>query len=144
MDKDPATPLLVGRGFLATANTVIDCRKAKIVVGQGVTRSIFRVKEIDIREEEVPNRTTLGKRESYTPRPSMDGIGARPLTMLRRTSLITICQANGKSLFARDAELNPFKDALVFRRMVELLEVIPINLKGNMCESKELIENRID
>ncbi|GKA06747.1 MAK10-like protein [Tanacetum coccineum] len=27
MDKDPATPLLVGRGFLATANAVIDCAR---------------------------------------------------------------------------------------------------------------------
>nr|GEW21133.1 hypothetical protein [Tanacetum cinerariifolium] len=43
-----------------------------------------------------------------------------------------------------DVELNPFKDVLVFRRMVEFLEVIPINLKGNMWELKELIENRID
>ncbi|GJU64524.1 DNA-directed DNA polymerase [Tanacetum coccineum] len=30
MKKDPKTPLLVGRGFLATANAVIDCRMAKI------------------------------------------------------------------------------------------------------------------
>ncbi|GJW42337.1 MAK10-like protein [Tanacetum coccineum] len=29
MKKDPKTPLLVGRGFLATANAVIDCRKSK-------------------------------------------------------------------------------------------------------------------
>ncbi|GKD85936.1 putative reverse transcriptase domain-containing protein [Tanacetum coccineum] len=27
MKKDPETPLLIGRGFLATANAVIDCRK---------------------------------------------------------------------------------------------------------------------
>ncbi|GJS48146.1 DNA-directed DNA polymerase [Tanacetum coccineum] len=39
MKKDPKTPLLVGRGFLATANAVIDCRKAKIAVGEGITRS---------------------------------------------------------------------------------------------------------
>ncbi|GJY75182.1 MAK10-like protein [Tanacetum coccineum] len=32
MKKDPETPLLVGRGFLATSNAVIDCRKAKIMV----------------------------------------------------------------------------------------------------------------
>ncbi|GJV80249.1 DNA-directed DNA polymerase [Tanacetum coccineum] len=82
MDKDSATPLLVGRGFLATANAVIDCRKAKIAPD-----------ELEI---------------------------------------------------ARDAELNPFKDVLVFRRMVEFLEVIPIYLKGNMWELEELIENRID
>ncbi|GJX19870.1 MAK10-like protein [Tanacetum coccineum] len=29
MEKEPACPLLVGRGFLATASVVIDCRKAK-------------------------------------------------------------------------------------------------------------------
>ncbi|GJT36941.1 MAK10-like protein [Tanacetum coccineum] len=32
MKKDPKTPLLVGRGFLATANAVIDCRMTKIAV----------------------------------------------------------------------------------------------------------------
>ncbi|GKD86912.1 MAK10-like protein, partial [Tanacetum coccineum] len=78
MDKEPATLLLVGRGFLATANAVIDCRKTKIAVEEGVTRSIYGVKEINLREEEVPYWTTLGKWESYTPRPSTDGIGARP------------------------------------------------------------------
>ncbi|GJT27108.1 retrovirus-related pol polyprotein from transposon TNT 1-94 [Tanacetum coccineum] len=41
MKKDSETPLLVGRGFLATANVVIDCRKAKISVGEGITRSVF-------------------------------------------------------------------------------------------------------
>ncbi|GJX08003.1 putative reverse transcriptase domain-containing protein [Tanacetum coccineum] len=75
MDKDPAIPLLIGIGFLATANAVIDYKKAKIAVGEGVTRSIFRVKETDLGEEEVPYWTTLEKRESYTPRPSTDGIG---------------------------------------------------------------------
>ncbi|GKC93362.1 reverse transcriptase [Tanacetum coccineum] len=48
MEKDPATPLLIGRGFLATASTVIDCKKAKIVVGEGDTISVFGVKEIDL------------------------------------------------------------------------------------------------
>nr|GEV83941.1 hypothetical protein [Tanacetum cinerariifolium] len=38
MKKDPETPLLVGRGFLAIANAVIDYRMAKIVVGKGITR----------------------------------------------------------------------------------------------------------
>ncbi|GJV25663.1 hypothetical protein Tco_1378358 [Tanacetum coccineum] len=45
---------------------------------------------------------------------------------------------------ARDVELNPFKDVLVFRKMVEFLGAIPINLKRNICESEELIEERID
>ncbi|GJV50913.1 MAK10-like protein [Tanacetum coccineum] len=99
IDKDPATPLFIGRGFLATANAVIDCRKSKIAVGEGVTRSIFGVKEIDLGEEEE---------------------------------------------IARDVELNLFKNVLVFRRIVEFLGVIPINLKGNIWESEDLIENRID
>ncbi|GJW82631.1 hypothetical protein Tco_0155776 [Tanacetum coccineum] len=60
--KDPENPLLVGRGFLAIANAVIDCRMAKIAVGEGITRSVFRVKGVDFGEEEAPYFTTLGKR----------------------------------------------------------------------------------
>ncbi|GJV65099.1 hypothetical protein Tco_1475927 [Tanacetum coccineum] len=69
MKKDPETPLLVRKGFLATANAVIDCRMAKIVVGEGITRSVFGVKGVDLGEEEAPYWTTLGKRKSYKPRP---------------------------------------------------------------------------
>nr|GEU98754.1 hypothetical protein [Tanacetum cinerariifolium] len=47
MEKDPTCPLLVGRRFLATTSNVIDCKKAKIAEDEGITRSIFRVKEID-------------------------------------------------------------------------------------------------
>ncbi|GKE12243.1 MAK10-like protein [Tanacetum coccineum] len=75
MKKDPETPLLVGRGFLATANAVIDCRMAKIAVGEGITRSVFGVKGVDLGEEEAPYWTTLGKRKSYKPCPISDGIG---------------------------------------------------------------------
>nr|GEV76149.1 hypothetical protein [Tanacetum cinerariifolium] len=80
MKKDPKTSLLVGRGFLAIANVVIDYRMAKIAVGERITR---------------------------------------------------------------DAELNPFKDTLVIRRMVEFLGAIPINLKSNMWKSEDLIKNPI-
>nr|GEU68884.1 MAK10-like protein [Tanacetum cinerariifolium] len=45
---------------------------------------------------------------------------------------------------ARDNELNPFKDILVYRKMVEFLGTTPINLKGNMWESEDLIENLIN
>ncbi|GJY76602.1 zinc finger, CCHC-type containing protein [Tanacetum coccineum] len=45
MEKDPTCPLLVGSGFLATASAIIDCKKAKIAVGERVTRSVFGVKE---------------------------------------------------------------------------------------------------
>ncbi|GJX24612.1 MAK10-like protein [Tanacetum coccineum] len=54
MKKDPETPLLVGRGFLATANAVIDCRMAKIAVGEGITRSVFGVKGVKLGEKEAP------------------------------------------------------------------------------------------
>ncbi|GJV35518.1 putative reverse transcriptase domain-containing protein [Tanacetum coccineum] len=54
MEKDPTTPLLIGRGLLATASAVIDYKKAKITVGEGVTRSTFIVKEIDLGDEDVP------------------------------------------------------------------------------------------
>ncbi|GJX82061.1 reverse transcriptase domain-containing protein [Tanacetum coccineum] len=78
MEKGPTTPLLVGRGFLATGNAVIDCRKAKIAVGEGITRSVFGVKEINVGDEVIPYWTTLDKSESYEPRPSTDNVGARP------------------------------------------------------------------
>ncbi|GJR39824.1 MAK10-like protein [Tanacetum coccineum] len=77
MNKDPEISLLVGRGLLATANAFIDCRMAKIAVGEGITRSVFGVKGEDLGEEEAPYWTTLGKRKSNKPRPHSDGIGAR-------------------------------------------------------------------
>nr|GEZ38158.1 hypothetical protein [Tanacetum cinerariifolium]GFA40677.1 hypothetical protein [Tanacetum cinerariifolium] len=55
MKKDPKTPLLVGRGFLATANAFIDCRMAKIAVGKGITRDgawHAKIRLIDPDEEE--------------------------------------------------------------------------------------------
>ncbi|GJS97139.1 MAK10-like protein [Tanacetum coccineum] len=97
MKKDPETPLLIGRGFLATANAVIDRRMAKIVVGEGITRKNF-----------------------------LD------------------CHLPGEWEIARDAKINPFKDVLMFRRMVEFLGAIPINLKSNMWESEDLINNPIN
>ncbi|GKE81656.1 MAK10-like protein, partial [Tanacetum coccineum] len=116
MKKDPETPLLVGRGFLATANAVIDCRMAKIAVGEGITR------------------------ESYKPRPSSDGVGAKiPYYGIRD---FLDCHFPGEWEISRDAEINPFKDVLVFRRMVEILGAIP--LKSNMWESKDLIKNPIN
>ncbi|GJX12384.1 hypothetical protein Tco_0204142 [Tanacetum coccineum] len=77
MKKDPETPLLVRRGLIATANAVIDCRMDKIAMEEGITRSVFGVKGGELGEEEAPYWTTLGKRESYKPRPLSDGIGAR-------------------------------------------------------------------
>ncbi|GKE60253.1 MAK10-like protein, partial [Tanacetum coccineum] len=78
MEREPTCPLLVGRGFLATFNSVIYCKKAKIAVGEGLTRSIFGVRELDFGEDNVPYWTTIGKCESYRQRTSEDGISARP------------------------------------------------------------------
>ncbi|GJV00471.1 hypothetical protein Tco_1329741 [Tanacetum coccineum] len=90
--EDPETPLLVGRGFLATANAVIDCRMAKYDGKESLTEGrLISVKEI-----------------------------------------------------SRDVELKPFKDTLVFRRVVEFLRAIPINLKCNMWESDDLIKKPIN
>ncbi|GJR38336.1 MAK10-like protein [Tanacetum coccineum] len=115
IEKDSATPLLVGRGFLATASAVIDCRKAKIVVGEGITMSIFGVKEINLGDKETPYWTTLGKRESYTSRPSTDGIGARTPYYARKDFMDYHLPREWQ--ISRDSELNPFKDILVFRKM---------------------------
>ncbi|GJW27270.1 MAK10-like protein [Tanacetum coccineum] len=139
MKIDPETPLLVGSGFLATANAVIDCRKVKIAVGEGITGSVFGVKGIELGEEEAPYWTTLGKRESYKPRPGSDGVGDRTPYYARKE--FKDCYLPDEWEIARDAKINPFKDVLVFRRMVEFLGAIPINLKRNMWESEDLIEN---
>nr|GFB29247.1 hypothetical protein [Tanacetum cinerariifolium] len=42
IEKDLTCHLLIGRGFLATASAVIDIKKAKIAVGEGVTRSYLK------------------------------------------------------------------------------------------------------
>ncbi|GJW87458.1 retrovirus-related pol polyprotein from transposon TNT 1-94 [Tanacetum coccineum] len=46
MKKDLETPLLVGSGFLATANAFIDCRKAKIAVGEMITRNMWESEDL--------------------------------------------------------------------------------------------------
>ncbi|GKE63990.1 hypothetical protein Tco_1514357 [Tanacetum coccineum] len=132
MKKDPETPLLVGRGFLATANAVIDCRMAKIEVGEGITRSVFGVKGVELGEEEAPYWTTLGKRKSYKPCLSSDGVGTQILYYARKDFLD--CLLPGEWEIARDGEINHFKDVLVFKRMVKFLGAIPIKLKSNIEE----------
>nr|GEV68987.1 DNA damage-inducible protein 1-like [Tanacetum cinerariifolium] len=67
MEKSLTCPLLVGRGFLATSSVVIDCKKSKIAVGEGITRSIFRVREVGYGHENKPYWTTIARRKSYDP-----------------------------------------------------------------------------
>ncbi|GJY86101.1 hypothetical protein Tco_0500127 [Tanacetum coccineum] len=109
---------------------------------EGITRSVFGVKEIDMGEEEAPYWTTLGKKESYKPQTSSDGIGAQTPYYARKE--LMDCHLLGEWEMARDAEINPFKDVLVFRQMVEFLGALPINLMGNMWESEDLIEKPIN
>ncbi|GJX37154.1 hypothetical protein Tco_0250457 [Tanacetum coccineum] len=142
IEREPTCPLLVRRGFLATANAVINCKKTKISVGEGLTRSIFRVKDLDFGDDNEPYWTTIGKHESYKPRTSKDSIGAQPSYYVKRDFWNNHSPREWE--IASDVKVNPFKDVLVFRKMVEFLGAIPINLKGNMWESKDLIENPID
>ncbi|GJT92535.1 MAK10-like protein [Tanacetum coccineum] len=65
MDKDPATPLLIGRGFLATTNAIIDYKKAKIAVGERATRLIFEVKDTGLGDEEDLRRRSFGVLRSF-------------------------------------------------------------------------------
>ncbi|GKE57029.1 MAK10-like protein [Tanacetum coccineum] len=116
MEKDPTCPLLVGRGFLEIASTVIDCKKSKIAVGEAITMSIFRVREISLGAQP-PYYLEKDFKDNYVP---------------------------GEWEIAKDAELNPFRDVLVFRKMVEFLGAIPINFKGNMWESEDMIAKKID
>ncbi|GJX54420.1 putative reverse transcriptase domain-containing protein [Tanacetum coccineum] len=77
------------------------------------------------------NRPTLGKSESIQTTPSSDIEKAVIIPYYTRKDFLD-CHFPGEWEIARDAEINPFKDVLVFRRMVEFLEAIPINLKSNM------------
>nr|GEW18053.1 hypothetical protein [Tanacetum cinerariifolium]GEW27225.1 hypothetical protein [Tanacetum cinerariifolium] len=142
MEREPTCPLLVWRGFLGTSNAIINCKKAKIAVGEGLTRLIFGVKELDFGDDNEPYWTTIGKCESYKPQTSKDGIGAQPLYYAKRDFWNNHSPKEWE--IARDAEVNPFKDVLVFRKMVKFLRAIPIDFKGNVWGSEDLIENLID
>nr|GEV34757.1 hypothetical protein [Tanacetum cinerariifolium] len=100
------------RGFFATANAIIDCRKAKIVVGEGITRSVFEVKGANLGEEEAPNWTTLGKRESYKPRPSSDGVGNFSLKTKRKSSQ---CVQTASGLNPTASRLQQCEDLKIFK-----------------------------
>ena len=57
MVSDTTCPLLIGRGFLATASAMIDCKESRIAVGEGETWSVYDVKKhaYDTNEEPTPN-----------------------------------------------------------------------------------------
>ncbi|GKB43111.1 phospholipase-like protein, partial [Tanacetum coccineum] len=75
MEREPTCPLLVGRGFLATANVVIDCKKAKITVGEGLPMSIFGVNELNFAKDAEESEDSLEEKIDWN-RPPMEGDGA--------------------------------------------------------------------
>ena len=138
MKSDPTCPLLIGRGFLATASALIDCKASKIAVGEGANRSVYDVKEraYDTGEEPVPPWVELDRRPSrYGPWVSGDFIGPKRLFYLEKDFVNQTSSV--ERLLARDIELDPFEDPLVFRKMVEFLGTLPINLRVNKWESEE-------
>ncbi|GKD08964.1 putative ribonuclease H-like domain-containing protein [Tanacetum coccineum] len=83
----------------------------------------------------------LGKKESYKPRPSSDRVGAQIPYYPRKDFLD--CHLPREWEIARDAEINSFKDVFVFRRMVEFLGAIPINLKSFYAMLSSDLTNKI-
>ena len=140
MVSDPTCPLLIGRGFLATASAKIDCKESKIAVGEGNTWSVYNVKKqsYDTSEEATPDwLETIRKSSRYGPWIERDSIGPQcsfyiEKYFVNRTHMM-------EQLLDRDTELDPFEDPLVFRKMTDFLGVLPINLAMNKwtCEDKD-------
>nr|GEV42807.1 zinc finger, CCHC-type [Tanacetum cinerariifolium] len=73
----PRTPLLVGRGFLATANIVTNCRKAKIAVGERIASRFYAVFSTDITNKTACRKFLIkNEEEIFTMRE--DGVGIKP------------------------------------------------------------------
>nr|GEX22682.1 hypothetical protein [Tanacetum cinerariifolium] len=128
--------------IFSTAIAVIDCKKSKIAVGEGITRSIFGVRYVGHGQQDVPYWTTIARWKSYNLRPNTNNIGAQPPYCLEKDFKDKHVLREWE--IARDAEINPFRDVLVFRKIVQFLGAIPINFKGNMWESKDIIDKKID
>nr|GEV08420.1 hypothetical protein [Tanacetum cinerariifolium] len=152
MKKDPATSLLGGRGFLATVNAVIDCKKAKIAVGEGITRNNVGVEgadkeEIDwnrkLREGDVADNRTMEEllqapTEGYGEAIVITEINADHFEI--KTNLLQLVQANTYHGLERDnphTHINNFKritSTLKFRDVpndVIKLMMFPYSLKGS-------------
>ncbi|GKA12456.1 hypothetical protein Tco_0692002 [Tanacetum coccineum] len=106
----------VRREFLATACAIIDCEKSKIVAGEGYIR-----------------------RKSYDPRRNTNITDAQTPFYLENDFINT--NAPGKWEIARGAQLNPFNGILVFRKTLEFLGAIPINLMGNKWETQDMFDD---
>ena len=138
MKSDHTCPLLIGRGFLATISALIDCRTSKIAVGEGESRSVYDVKKhaYDTGEEPIPPWVELDRRPSrYGPWVSGDFIGPQRQFYLEQDFIDRTHSV--EQLLARDIELDPFEDPLVYRKMVEFLGTFPINLGMNKWKSED-------
>ncbi|GJU58673.1 hypothetical protein Tco_1236439 [Tanacetum coccineum] len=80
------------------ANDPRELLKPIKAIAYAVKMSYRVIKGVELREEEAPYWTTLGKRESYKPRPSSDGIGAKPPYYARKDFLDCHLPENGKFL----------------------------------------------
>ena len=132
MVSDTTCPLLVGRGFLATASAMIDCKESKITVGEGDTWSVYDVKKhsYDCNDEPIPYWVEMNRRPSrYGPWIERNFIGPQCPFYLEKDFVEKTHSV--EQLIARDEELDPFEDPLVFRKMIEFLSVMPINIERN-------------
>ncbi|GJW40672.1 MAK10-like protein [Tanacetum coccineum] len=121
MKKDPETPLLVGRGFLATANAVIDYRMVKIAVGEGITRSVFGVKGI------CDNRGS--SRQDLLLQEAID-------TQSTQTIKLPILQPEGKMVMHYSS-----KKLLAGKEMLSLLQMAIKNIFGGNAATKKTQKN---
>ena len=138
MKSDPTCPLLVGRGFLATASALIDCKASVITIGEGESRSVYDVKKhaYDTGEEPIPPCIELDRRPSrYGPWVNGNFIGPQRPFYLEKDFIDQTHSVEQQ--LARDIELNPFEDPLVFRKMVEFLGALPVNLGMKKWKGEE-------
>ncbi|GJU93288.1 MAK10-like protein [Tanacetum coccineum] len=142
MKQDPTCPLLRGRELQAAAQTMIDCREAKIMIGERSTKSTYAAIKQECGNEEESDWTTIVRCLFYTPQRNDSTIGPKKPCYLE-DEFVYMCQP-GKSYMIRDDELNPFKDYLLFRKMIDFLGTIPINLKGNKWKPKSVFNDKWD
>ncbi|GJR35744.1 hypothetical protein Tco_1211428 [Tanacetum coccineum] len=106
-------------------------------------------KKLQIEKYKKTTEKALKEKEELKTRLESFDTSSKSLNTMHNSQLIAKDKAGFghdgvKESKLRDVEVNPFKDVLVFWKMIEFLGVIPINLKGNMWELENLVENNID
>nr|GEW52664.1 hypothetical protein [Tanacetum cinerariifolium] len=109
-EKDPTCPLLIRRRFLATAS----------VEGEGITRSIFGVREVGQAQVDVLYWTTIARGKSYDLRPSTTNIGkTQKMTPKKRTTRATPATATTPTTTITNAQLQALIDRDVAAALTE-------------------------